>query len=134
MGLLRYKIAQMDLKCSACMGGFFMYDYECIVRKVWDGDTFDGVVEVGFLMQFRGRFRLFGINAPEMDTEDGVRSHAYLNEKILNKTVVLVLVNPKTIHSEKYGRWLSVIYLDGININKELRDLGYAVGTGGSFE
>lgn len=101
------------------------YNYKAKIVNVVDGDTVDVAVSVGFLLTATLRLRLLGVNAPEMhgSTRDAGRAaRAFVESNLLGKDVV--------IHTEKgdaFGRWLSVIYLDGELFNQRLIDEGHAV-------
>ena len=47
-----------------------MYEYRARVVEVVDGDTIDLSVDLGFHFAFGTRFRLLGINAPELHAEN----------------------------------------------------------------
>ena len=48
-----------------------MYEYECTIRKVVDGDTIDVDINLGFNTWINNeRVRLFGIDTPESRTRD----------------------------------------------------------------
>lgn len=87
--------------------------YQAVVEKVVDGDTVDVVVDLGFDLSLRGRFRLAGINAPEMSTEAGKASKARTEELLPVASHVFV----ETFRSdakEKFGRYLGrFIQADG---------------------
>lgn len=88
-----------------------MYEYRATVIGVVDGDTVDLMVDLGFHMQFKSRFRLFGINAPESyGKEASVEGHAAKNR------LAVILVPGTTVHvqtekdkTEKYGRYLGTL-------------------------
>ena len=71
---------------------------------------------------------IFDINAPEVRGDskpEGVKSRGWLRNRILNKDIIII----KTIRYKKgkYGRYLSIIYLDDINNSDELVSNGLAV-------
>ena len=87
-----------------------------ICTKVSDGDTItvEGV----------GKVRLVGVNTPEKGVA-GADTSKYLVEKLcLNKEVSLDIDNSK--HSDKYGRTLAVVIVDGKNLNEILLKEGLA--------
>lgn len=99
-----------------------MYQYNAVVDRVVDGDTVVCIVDLGFNITVKEKFRLARINAPEMSTTDGIVSKTVLEEKVLNKKVLL-----QSEKQDKYGRWLATISLDGLEINQWLLDSKYAV-------
>jgi micrococcal nuclease len=105
------------------------------VSKVVDGDTIDVDIDLGFDISFTSRVRLAGIDTPESRTSDkaekslGLESKAYLKSAIeAAKTVVIK--TEKMDSSEKYGRILGWVFLDGsdVSINQKMIDDGYAWG------
>lgn len=105
------------------------------VSKVVDGDTIDVDIDLGFDISFSSRVRLAGIDTPESRTADkmekvlGLESKAYLKHAIDNAKSV-VIKTEKMDSSEKYGRILGWVFLDGSDksINQEMIDNGYAWG------
>lgn len=105
------------------------------VNKVVDGDTIDVDIDLGFDISFSSRVRLAGIDTPESRTSDkmekalGLESKAYLKHAIDNAKSV-VIKTEKLDSSEKYGRILGWVFLDGSekSINQEMIDKGYAWG------
>ena len=113
-----------------------MYEYNIKkVTKVVDGDTIDVDIDLGFNISYSQRVRLAGIDTPESRTKD-------LREKTLGlevknkvksaidsaKTVIIKTELPDS--TEKYGRILGWVYLDGAakSLNEQLIDEGYAWG------
>jgi micrococcal nuclease len=113
-----------------------MYEYNIKkVTKVVDGDTIDVDIDLGFNISFAQRVRLAGIDTPESRTKD-LREKA-LGLEVKNKvksaidsakTVIIKTELPDS--TEKYGRILGWVYLDGAakSLNEQLIDEGYAWG------
>jgi micrococcal nuclease len=105
------------------------------VTNVVDGDTIDVEIDLGFDISFNSRVRLAGIDTPESRTSDkaekvlGLESKEYLKSKIKDAKSV-VIKTEKMDSSEKYGRILGWIYLDGsdISVNEQMISQGYAWG------
>jgi micrococcal nuclease len=113
-----------------------MYEYFVReVKKVVDGDTIDVVIDLGFSILFESMVRLAGIDTPESRTTDkmekalGLESKKYLEYRIKAARNV-VIKTEKLDSSEKYGRILGWIYLDGEgnSLNTEMIEKGYAWG------
>lgn len=103
-----------------------MYEYRATVIRVIDGDTVDCRVDVGFRVSIDMRFRLAGINAPEMDTEAGKAAKVRLME--LMPQGIELLVRTQKDRQEKYGRYLGTFLdLDGHSINDRMFREGHAV-------
>jgi micrococcal nuclease len=112
--------------------------YEYYVRKVEnvvDGDTIDVLIDLGFDILFQSRVRLAGIDTPESRTKDlkekalGIESKEYL-KKYLKDAKSVVIKTEKMDSSEKYGRILGWVYVDGDteSINDKMINDGYAWG------
>ena len=91
-----------------------MYEYNVKITSVYDGDTVTGDVDLGFgIWIFKQKFRLLGIDTPELRTKDeeekkrGYAARDRLRELILGKTVRI-----RSFGKGKYGRWLVEIWLD----------------------
>ena len=105
------------------------------VTKVVDGDTIDVEIDLGFDISFSSRVRLAGIDTPESRTTDkmekalGLEAKAYLKREIeAAKTVVIK--TEKMDSSEKYGRILGWLFLDGseVSMNEKMIQDGHAWG------
>ena len=113
-----------------------MYEYR--VKKltgVVDGDTIDVEIDLGFNVSYAQRVRLAGIDTPESRTKDkaekvlGLESKEYLKSK-LKDAKLIVIKTEKPDSSEKYGRILGWLYVDGntISVNDQMIEDGYAWG------
>ena len=103
------------------------YMYKATVNRVYDGDTVYCDIDLGFNIVLHNRtIRLFGINAPEIrgeEREDGKESGEFLRNMVLGKELQLYSIRDK---SGKYGRTLGILVVDGVNVNRELVEYGYA--------
>ena len=106
------------------------YCYKATCVSVYDGDTVTLDISLGFGVTMREKIRLLGINTPEVrgkEKLDGLISRDRLRELIDYKDVIIVTHKDK---GGKYGRLLATIYLDGVNINQQLVDEGFAKAYG----
>jgi micrococcal nuclease len=113
-----------------------VFDYNVKkVTRIVDGDTIDVDIDLGFNISYSQRVRLAGIDTPESRTTDkyekalGLEVKKKLGELIANaKTIVIKTELPDS--SEKYGRILGWLYLDGAetSVNEALIAGGYAWG------
>ena len=116
-----------------------MYEYRVKkVNKIVDGDTIDVDIDLGFDVSFSSRVRLAGIDTPESRTTDlkektlGVEVKEKLKKEIAAaKDIVIKTEKPDS--SEKYGRILGWVFLDGsgVSLNQKLINEGYAWTYGG---
>ena len=113
-----------------------MYEYHVKkVNNVVDGDTIDVEIDLGFDISFSSRVRLAGIDTPESRTTNkaekvlGLEAKEYVKSKIKDAKDV-VIKTEKMDSSEKYGRILGWLFLDGskVSVNEQMIADGYAWG------
>ena len=113
-----------------------MYEYRVKkVLKVVDGDTIDVDIDLGFDISFTSRVRLAGIDTPESRTTDKEEKVLGLEVKdrlkhLISTANTVVIRTEKPDSSEKYGRILGWLFLDGAekSVNEALIADGYAWG------
>lgn len=97
-----------------------MYTYNAKVVRVLDGDTVEFLVDLGFNIFVKEKFRLFGIDTPEksgLTKESGLKSKEFAEEFLSKQEEYKIVVSKK----DKYGRWLcSVFNKKDICLNEEL--------------
>jgi micrococcal nuclease len=113
-----------------------MYEYFVKeVKNVVDGDTIDVVIDLGFDILFASRVRLAGIDTPESRTTDkaekalGLEAKEYLKKQLKDAKSVVIRTE-KMDSSEKYGRILGWVYVNGESesVNNKMINDGYAWG------
>jgi len=110
------------------MANTIPYIYKAKIVNVVDGDTVDAEVDLGFKIIMKQRFRLLGVDTPELrgltaDKEGAILAKQYTTDMLLGKTVIM-----NTYKSDSFGRWLAVIEVDGVNFNESLIANGFAIG------
>jgi len=109
-----------------------MYEYNCTVTRVVDGDTIDVILDLGFSVLHKCRVRLYGIDTPESRTKNqdekarGKLAAKYLKDSINNGTEIILRSKLKDSKG-KYGRVLGEIIVDNININQSMIEKYLAV-------
>ena len=94
-----------------------MYEYNCVIRSITDGDGVRVDVDLGFGVMLRGNsgrglnIRLYGIDAPESRTRNKQeKAHGLLAKKFLQDNLKVgeryIL---RTKERGKFGRWLGEI-------------------------
>ena len=94
-----------------------LYEYNCIIRSVTDGDGLRVDIDLGFGVTLRGddgrgvNIRLFGIDAPESRTRNKQeKAHGLLAKKFVQEHCQVgeryIL---RTKEKGKFGRWLGEI-------------------------
>ena len=113
-----------------------MYEYYVReVKNIVDGDTIDVIIDLGFDILFASRVRLAGIDTPESRTSDkaekvlGLEAKEYLKKQLKDAKTVIIRTE-KMDSSEKYGRILGWVYINGESesINNRMINDGYAWG------
>lgn len=106
-------------------------DYVATVGRVVDGDTVDLRVRAWPNTIIEDRFRLFGIDAPEVrgaEREEGRKSTEWLVQHLAPHAEIIVRVQDKR---GKYGRWIAVLLVPGedgqlIDLNTLMVKEGFA--------
>ena len=105
--------------------------YRATVTHVLDGDTFYAAADLGFGLTSLQVFRLRGIDAPEMGTEEGIAAKRFLVLQLKQTKGDVIL---KLFSRDKYGRYVVDVWVfdtghpnDGIHLNQKLIDEGLAV-------
>ena len=101
-----------------------MYEYNCKIRRVVDGDTIDVDIDLGFGHWIHGeRIRLFGVDCPECRSRDKTEKAAGLAAKDFVKRLLHDggTYTLTTKEKGKFGRYLGVIMLsDRTSVNAAL--------------
>ncbi len=107
-----------------------MYEYNCTLIAVVDGDTVKLDIDAGFKIHLREVFRLARINAPELLTLDGMQARNFIAEQLAKATAMKC----QTSRQEKYGRWLCELFIqtkesgsEWVNVNQLMLDTRHAV-------
>jgi len=102
-----------------------IYIYKAELIRVVDGDTVELIIDLGFDTLRKERFRLYGIDAPEMRTAAGKAAKAWLWEAIqpLEAIYVQTIQLSTKAKRDKYGRFLAVLYddLGDIDANRAMK-------------
>jgi endonuclease YncB( thermonuclease family) len=119
--------------------GFKDFTVDAKVVKVYDGDTCTCVFDTFGMGLYRHQIRLNGIDTAEIKSKDAdvkalaLRTRDFVADLILNKIVQLTCEG-----SDKYGRILGIIRIDGVCINNLLIEkkmaLPYDGGTKTQFD
>jgi micrococcal nuclease len=109
-----------------------MYEYQCKIVKVIDGDTADVDIDLGFgVWMKKQRIRFYGVDTPESRTRDkeekvyGLMAKEFvLSHLPVGSTQVL---RTKKDGVGKYGRILGEFIIDDTTVNQLLIDTHNAV-------
>lgn len=104
------------------------YVYDVDVISVYDGDTLNVDIDLGFSIWIKDKsLRLYGIDAPEVrgqTRERGLVVRDWLRQRIEQGQTILI--ESISDQPDKYGRYLAILYIDGVNINQLMIDEGLA--------
>ena len=70
----------------------------------------------------RQKLRLRGIDSPELNTPEGQKAKKFAETR-LNFAAAVIITTTKP---DKYDRYLSDVWIDGVNLNKLLLEQGLA--------
>lgn len=122
-----------------------MYEYNCKIIRVVDGDTVDVDIDLGFgVWMHKERVRIMGIDTPESRTRDAEEKRFGLLSKEFVKSFmpvgsIQVLKTEIDKSGEdkkgKFGRILGDFIIEGARLTEKMIAEGYAVAYfGGSKE
>ena len=100
------------------------------VIKVYDGDTITLATKLPMSNSpiYRFPVRLTGIDSPEIKGKSGEEvALAKQSRDALNELVFGKIVRLGNVSTEKYGRLLADVYIDGIHVNKWMLEHKYAI-------
>ena len=106
--------------------------YLAKLERIIDGDTIVADLYLGLNVILDDQYiRFYGIDAWETrgeEKEKGLKAKEYLEER-LSKGKIEIEIRPEWGQNGKgsFGRWLGIVYIDGVNINVELMEKGHAV-------
>ncbi len=101
-----------------------LFTYEVTVLEVIDGDTFKAAVDLGFGFSTVQTLRLRGLDAREVESEEGEEAKESL-KKLIQRPGGPVLI--RTVQSDKYDRYLADVFVKDQYINQEMVARGLAV-------
>ncbi len=107
-----------------------MYEYNCNVKRVVDGDTVDVIIDLGFDISYSSRVRLFGIDTPESRTRDKDEKARGLISKDFLKSYLDkggVVIRTRKDKKGKFGRILGEMIVEDTNINELMIQEHHAV-------
>lgn len=99
-----------------------IYIYKAELIRVVDGDTVDLIIDLGFDTFRRERFRLYGVDAPEINTAAGKEAKAWLIGVLgpYGAIYVETIQLSTKAKRDKYGRFLAVLYDDLADLRANL--------------
>lgn len=107
-----------------------MYTYKAIVNRIFDGDTINVDIDLGFGVMLKDQsLRFLGLDTPEIRGEErpqGLISRNFVVERIpVGSYITITTVKDR---KEKFGRYLATVFYgdDMKNLNEELLQNGMA--------
>ena len=98
---------------------FWRYDHVELIRVI-DGDTLQLRIDMGNSVEWKGKFRLYGIDTPERQA--GLEASRWVHDHLIANGIDYV----ETYKPDKYGRWLVTVVSGSVNISGELVKRGLA--------
>ncbi|MBL0360123.1 MAG: thermonuclease family protein [Elusimicrobia bacterium] len=111
------------------------YVFKATVLDIVDGDTIVLDVDCGFEIKKKERIRLAGIDCPEITTEEGREAAEYVRNQLSRVPFVMLRTTKVDINGRFLGHiFYSLdetmdkddIYREGVMLNQELLDKGFA--------
>lgn len=105
------------------------YYYKATPIRVIDGDTVEMQIDLGFNLALTEKFRLIGINAPEMKNETleaAKASRDFLKQLLFNAHAQKKQISLKSTKHGKY-RWLAEIWIESRDVAEIMVESGHAV-------
>ena len=105
--------------------------YVAKLERIIDGDTIVADLYLGLNVILDDQYiRFYGIDAWETrgeEREKGLKAKEYLKERLSKGQIEIKIFSEWGQNGKgKYGRWLGIVYVDGVNINIELVEKGHA--------
>lgn len=128
-------IASTFLLLFSVPGFALDYLYPAKVERVIDGDTIVVDLSLGLGVILDDQYiRLYGIDAWEIrgeQREKGLKAKEYLEERLSKGEKIEIEIRPEwskdKTGEDSFGRWIGVVYVDGVNANVEMIEKGHAV-------
>jgi micrococcal nuclease len=92
------------------------YDYTATVLRIIDGDTVLLRIDLGFYVLIECNMRLLNVYAAETSQPDGPKHTAHL-ALLMPVDAEVTIMSHKPLTTDRYGRWLADIWLNGQHIN-----------------
>lgn len=113
------------------------YEYRGRCVRVVDGDTVDLEVDMGFYLHASLRFRLYGVDTPELNSSDpaqreqALEAKRFVEQALPTVTAIPYPLRIRTHKADSFGRWLAEIWYPDANggesyLGGELLALGLA--------
>ena len=105
--------------------------YPFTLTRVINGDTVEGIVDVGFDLATKQRFRLQGVIAPSLRSKDknelerAKAAKMWLQARLDKKRIII-----QSHKTGKFGKYLATLFVEGSNVNQELLSVGHAAPFG----
>ena len=96
------------LKTASPLNREQLFTYKAKVRKIIDGDTLIARVHLNFRMFITQKFRLRGIDCPEIDTPEGKRAKRFVEERLNGLDFIIIKTHKDT--TDKYERYLADVF------------------------
>ncbi len=125
-------IALTFLLLSSVPGFALDHLYPSKVERVIDGDTIVVDLHLGLGVVLDDQYiRFYGIDARETrgeEREKGLEAKEYLEERLKEGNIEIEIRSEWGQNGKgSFGRWLGIVYVDGMNVNAEMMEKGHTV-------
>lgn len=106
-----------------------LYTYQARLLHVVDGDTVDLEVDLGFYLRSSLRFRLLGVDTPELRAQglEGEQAKQFVEEWFNSRDIGEWPFTIQTSKTDSFGRWLATVQDDsGESLAEALLAAGHA--------
>lgn len=102
-----------------------MWQYHASLVRIIDGDTYVFDIDLGFHITIRETVRLYGIDCPEIRTEDGKRAKVFAQRWFDTLPFGAYIETHRGPAGEvmTFGRWVAKVYARGMTPNSPGHDL-----------
>jgi micrococcal nuclease len=107
-----------------------VFERHATVTRVVDGDTLHLSVDLGCDTTLAMTVRLYGVNAPEMNTDAGKAAKAFVEQWVAESPAPVFVLRTVKDKKEKYGRYLADlvrVVVGGESLCEALLSSGHAV-------
>lgn len=99
-----------------------IFEYDALLHRVIDGDTYVLDVDLGFRVWSRVTVRLRGLDTPELPTALGVQAMQAAALELSKGNITIQSYKDQ----QSFARWIADVWVGGVLLGETLRTQGYA--------
>jgi endonuclease YncB( thermonuclease family) len=101
-----------------------IFEYDALLHRVIDGDTYVLNVDLGFNVWCRVTVRLRDLDCPEVNTPEGLRALQAATFELAKGNVSIQSYKGQ----QSFARWVADVWVDGVLLADTLRAQGHVKG------